>query len=81
MGIRDKIIKALFDCDGWGVTFGNIPASYGREADAILALEIEGRHIYPNRIKTIKCKSLGCAVSCEDRICKVRRPMTIRDLI
>ena len=57
-------------------------ARYANElADAILALEIKGRHVYPNRVKTIKCKRLGCAQSCEDRICEQRRPMTIRDLI
>ena len=47
--------------------------------DAILALEIEGRHVYLNRLKTLKCKNIGCAYSCKNRICDERRDMTIAD--
>ena len=45
--MRDKIIKVLFDCDGWGITFEDFmssprwqgySASYERRADAILAV-------------------------------------------
>lgn len=87
--MRDKIAEALFEIDAWGISFDDLKANpnfnaalegYYRRADAILALEVDGKEIESGCKRTTNsCHvELVCPL-CDDYI--KARPATIGDLI